>query len=97
LASSDTDISNHLQIFIDSVWYCRLLVPKNTKCKCFEEHEKLPPLVTAEELRLMISIQIVALLSCVVEFNLIRFAGDRVISALGLKSYGKSDDGLERL
>ena len=66
-----------------------------TDCKCFEDHDKLPALVTEEELNLMVSIQIVALLSCGLKFNVIRFAGDRVTSAMGMKSIGKTTNGME--
>jgi hypothetical protein len=81
------DLSNKNQIFIDAIWYCRLFCGKNVGSNCTENStpkNQLPPLVSDEELVLLINIQLVALVSCGVYLTHIKFAGDRLGVAMNL-------------
>ena len=84
------DRGNNIQIFIDAIWYCRLIFPGaktftedlcDTKCS---QKNHLPPLVSEKEMELMIGIQLLVLTACGCNINYIKAAGDKVGTALEL-------------
>jgi hypothetical protein len=74
-----------MQVFVDAVWYCRLLCSKKDdkkqKWKCDDDTtttNDLPPMVPSDEIKIMIEIQLLALVACGTNITQIKFAGDKV-------------------
>jgi hypothetical protein len=81
-----------MQVFVDAVWYCRLLCSKKEdkkqKWKCDDDTtttNDLPPMVPNDEMKIMIEIQLLTLVACGINITQIKFAGDRVGAAMGMK------------
>ena len=91
VVDKEDSFADNFQIFIDAVWYCRLLcsTKDDTKCKlkCDDDptvHNGLPPMVSEEEMKILIEIQLLTLIACGVRITQLKFAGDKVGTAMGM-------------